>query len=264
MQKTKTYRMTIFAADTLKKAITTFLEVMHKPTGDFSWSISTKSEQWEFDDESEFYADYHREFTEATISEYSKGSKIRISCDFLPKRYDVGTRVLVMAKTRSEIELVFNIFEDAYDSARLETESRIPKPEPVIFIGHGQSNAWKEVKDHLHEKHGYRVEAYEIGARAGMTIQEILEEMLESSSFAILVLTGEDETADKTHNPRLNVVHEAGLCQGQLGFRRAIILLETGTQEFSNIAGLQQIRFEKDGISSTYGELLATLKREFE
>jgi predicted nucleotide-binding protein len=37
---------------------------------------------------------------------------------------------------------------------------------------------------------------------------------------------------------RLNVVHEAGLFQGSLGFKKAIILLEEGCEEFCNIVGL--------------------------
>jgi len=48
-----------------------------------------------------------------------------------------------------------------------------------------------------------------------------------------------------------------------LGFRKAVILLEKGTEEFSNIEGLQQIRFSKGAILETYGEVLATIKREF-
>jgi predicted nucleotide-binding protein len=43
----------------------------------------------------------------------------------------------------------------------------------------------------------------------------------------------------------MNVVHEAGLFQGRLGFERAIILLEEGCKSFSNIEGLGQIRFPK-------------------
>jgi len=89
-----------------------------------------------------------------------------------------------------------------------------------------------------------------------------LEEMLDSSSFALLVMTGEDETKDGKTLARQNVVHEAGLFQGKLGFSRAIILLEDGTEEFSNIHGLQQIRFSKGRIRESFGDVLAVLKRE--
>ena len=87
--------------------------------------------------------------------------------------------------------------------------------------------------------------------------------MLSKTSFAVLVLTGEDETSDGGSRARQNVIHEAGLFQGRLGFNRAIILLEEGTEEFSNIQGIEQIRFGKANIKETFGEILATLRREF-
>jgi len=87
--------------------------------------------------------------------------------------------------------------------------------------------------------------------------------MLENSTFAALVLTGEDEFKDGSVHPRENVIHEAGLFQGRLGFARAIVLLEGGAEEFSNIQGLQQIRFAKGRINETFGEVLATVRREF-
>jgi predicted nucleotide-binding protein len=82
--------------------------------------------------------------------------------------------------------------------------------------------------------------------------------------FAILVMTGEDETTSGDMRARQNVVHEAGLFQGKLGFNRAIVLVENGVETFSNISGIQQIRFEPEQIRSTFGDILATLHREFD
>ena len=121
---------------------------------------------------------------------------------------------------------------------------------------------WRDLKDHLHDKHEYDVQAYEIGSRAGHTIRDILEEMLDKSTCAFLVLTGEDETADGKLLARQNVVHETGLFQGRLGFGRAIVLLEEGTEEFSNIAGIQQMRFSKANIKETFGDVLAWIIHE--
>jgi predicted nucleotide-binding protein len=138
-----------------------------------------------------------------------------------------------------------------------------PPDSPTIFIGHGGSQQWRDLKDHLHEKHAFRVTAYEIGARAGHAIRDILNDMLSQSSFAILVMTGEDQTPDGGKRARQNVVHEAGLFQGRLGFSRAIVLLEEGTEEFSNIHGVDQIRFDKKRIKETFGDVVATIRREF-
>ena len=61
---------------------------------------------------------------------------------------------------------------------------------------------------------------------------------------------------------RENVIHEAGLFQGRLGFRRAIVLLEEGCAEFSNIKGLGQIRFTKGKIKAVSEEIRQVLERE--
>jgi predicted nucleotide-binding protein len=99
--------------------------------------------------------------------------------------------------------------------------------------------------------------------RAGHTVRDIIEEMMVKSSFALLVMTGEDKAEDGSLHPRMNVVHELGLFQGRLGFAKGIVLLESGTDDFSNIGGIHQIRFSKGNIKETFGDVLATLRREF-
>jgi predicted nucleotide-binding protein len=139
----------------------------------------------------------------------------------------------------------------------------VDEPAPTIFIGHGQSNEWRDLKDHLTDKHGYRVTAYEVGARAGHTIRDILQELLATSSFALLVLTAEDEDGDGKLRARQNVIHELGLFQGRLGFPRAIAIVERNTELLSNLDGVQQLRFNKGSIAEVFGDVLATLRREF-
>lgn len=131
-----------------------------------------------------------------------------------------------------------------------------------MFIGHGRSPAWRDLKDHLQDKHHLEVIAYEIGERAGHTIRDILEEMLEESSLAFLVFTGEDETHEGVMRARQNVVHETGLFQGHLGFARAIAIVQEGVELFSNLEGVQQIRF-RESIRETFGDVLAVIRREF-
>ena len=55
--------------------------------------------------------------------------------------------------------------------------------------------------------------------------------MLDGAAIAFLVLTAEDERADGKLQARMNVVHEVGLFQGRLGFSRAIVMLEEGSEE---------------------------------
>src|ERR1019366_4594470 len=105
-----------------------------------------------------------------------------------------NTSVSVKAPSRVEIETIFNVFEEQLPESQIPAEEEEVEEPPVVFVGHGGSGLWRDLKDHLQDKHGYDVQAYEIGSRAGHTIRDILEEMLAESSFALLVLTGEDET----------------------------------------------------------------------
>ena len=62
---------------------------------------------------------------------------------------------------------------------------------------------------------------------------------------------------------RQNVLHEAGLFQGRLGFARAILLPQDGVEAFSDGSEVHFIHFAQGNIRETFGEVLATLKREF-
>ena len=103
---------------------------------------------------------------------------------------------------------------------------------------------------------------YESESRLGSSIIAVLEGMLNRATFAVLVLTAEDETKSGSMRARQNVVHEAGLFQGRLGFKKAIVLKQEGTEDFSNIAGLQYISFSENRIDQTFYELRRVLARE--
>ena len=139
-----------------------------------------------------------------------------------------------------------------------------------IFIGHGQSRDWLQLEKFLQERLNLKVDEFNRVPIGGMSTKERLEQMLDSSCFAFLLLTAEDEVADVDSSEecgdirmqaRMNVVHEAGLFQGRLGFERAIILLENGCEEFSNIHGLGQIRFEKGMIDAKFEEIRRHLEK---
>jgi predicted nucleotide-binding protein len=105
--------------------------------------------------------------------------------------------------------------------------------------------------------------AYETGARAGLNIVEIIKGLKEETGLAILVMTAENTDIDHVMHARENVIHEIGLFQGKLVTPRAIVLLEEGCIPFSNLAGVQHIPFSKGNIKETFGEVLATIRREF-
>jgi predicted nucleotide-binding protein len=161
-----------------------------------------------------------------------------------------------------------NLAEIAKDAVRymeakaMVTNHPIEKTARSIFLGHGRSEAWKDLRDLIRDRLQLPWEEFNREPQAGRTTTERLLELLDKCSLAFLVMTAEDEAKDGTMSARPNVVHEAGLFQGRHGFERAIILLEDGCQEFSNIAGLCQIRFPKGQILSQSEEIRRVLERE--
>lgn len=131
-----------------------------------------------------------------------------------------------------------------------------------VFIGHGRSQVWRELKDFIEDRLNLPVDEFNRVPVAGITTISRLSEMLDSSAIAFLVMTGEDVQPNGDLRARMNVVHEAGLFQGRLGFDRAIVLLEEGCEEFSNIVGLGQIRFPKGDIRSKFEDIREVLERE--
>lgn len=252
MKKRKIYYNTKFSGDIIKSAYDLFkIKANVKKALADMFLLEFEDEEWTYDSFDEFLADYSKAKSfvfahiegNSLIIKGSKNNKIDLAVDF---------------SNRADIESIFQIFE-----ANLETSKITISSEPInIFIGHGNNNQWRDLKDHLHDQHGFNVVAYEVGPRAGLSVKEVLESMLKDSSYALLVLTGEDMNAYGEIHARENVIHELGLFQGRLGFRKAIVLLENDVTEFSNILGINQIRFSKGNIRETFGDVLATINRE--
>ena len=95
-----------------------------------------------------------------------------------------------------------------------------------IFIGHGRSLVWLQLKEFLTNRLRLDCDEFNAESVAGRSTVDRLQELLGRAWFAFLVMTGEDLHADGAAHARENVIHEAGLFQGRLGFERAIILLE--------------------------------------
>lgn len=262
MQLERQYPSVNFPVEVVREASNVLFEGLESLRSGIM-SVQIGDEEWTQDSEEEFFADHRRALGGHSFrSYYQQGLADH---NLIVVTSEDHARVVVRSPTRPRILETFNTFERNLEASRLpESEPRKETlPPPVVFIGHGRSVIWRDLKDHLHEQHEYEVEAYDIGARAGHAVRDILEGMLRKSSFALLVMTGEDETADGALRARQNVVHEAGLFQGRLGFDRAIVLLEDGVEAFSNIDGIHQIRFSRGNIRETFGDVLATVHREF-
>lgn len=168
-------------------------------------------------------------------------------------------RGLDTAKTilNSFIDEIKEYWEDSMDLKENENTSN-----NKIFIGHGGSALWRELKDFINDRLKISWDEFNRVPVAGVTTVDRLKQMLEEASIAFLVLTAEDETVDGKQQARMNVIHEVGLFQGKLGFDKAFVLLEEGCEEFSNINGLGQIRFPKGKISAIFEEIRRIVEKE--
>ncbi len=145
--------------------------------------------------------------------------------------------------------------DDAVSDDPIDSTSR-------VFIGHGGSLLWLALRRFLSETLHLECDEFNEQSPAGIATSVRLESMLATASFAFLLMTSEDVHTDGTAHARENVIHEAGLFQGRLGFKKAIILLEEGCEEFSNIRGLGQIRFPKGKIDASFEQIRQVLRRE--
>jgi predicted nucleotide-binding protein len=261
VQKARVFRHVKFDAKTISNATDILANGGNVKPVYRSLDVNMEDDEWSFETLAEFLAAVDQG-SGYFMTAYIDKTQTSLIAQYY--RFAAYTKVTVSAPNRAEIERIFSVFDKETERCQVPEapDDEDDEPDVKVFIGHGRNPQWRDLKDHLHEKHGYLIEAYEIGSRAGHSIRDVLEDMLDESSFALLVMTGEDEDKDGKLHARENVIHETGLFQGSLGFSRAIVLLEAGTQEFSNLAGIQQIRYAKGNIKETFGEVLAVLKRE--
>lgn len=151
-------------------------------------------------------------------------------------------------------------------SSTQQVDAASTEPAPVrperVFLGHGRNSLWARVQVYLKDDLQLDVEAWESEPRAGRHSVDVLEGLLNSCTFAVIVATGEDATPQGGIRARQNVVHEIGLFQGRIGFKKVALLLQEGIEEFSNLAGLQVIPFAGEMIQATFYDLGRMLKRE--
>ena len=172
--------------------------------------------------------------------------------------YEYSKRYIGILKAlKTSIEKNIIPFEDEYNNTNENFH------ENSIFIGHGRSKLWKEVALYLKDElHLSCVNYFEKKSQAGRFIGDALRDFQNETTFAIIVMTAEDETKDNTMRTRQNVVHETGFFHGKLGFEKVAILKQDGVETFSNIDGLQYIPFSGNNINQTFTELQKMLKRE--
>ena len=263
MEKTVRFPRTVFGADVIRRAVEILAE--RTPNNRINYQrlgMSLGEADWTYDEAEEFWADYPQANGPVQFRVRDEGGwQYELSLYVYGEGNRRSTNVGVTGPTRADIGSVFNIFEASREASQLPDEPVQSKGK--IFVGHGGSPLWQDLHHHLVNLQGYQVEAYEVGARAGHGVRDILQSMLDSSYMAFLIMTGEDEASDDKVRARQNVVHELGLFQGRLGFPRGIAVVEEGIELFSNVYGIQQIRFSPGNLKEAYGDIVATIRREF-
>lgn len=147
--------------------------------------------------------------------------------------------------------------------AKLDAALNLPESltaDPVIFIGHGQKDDWKSLRDHLLYQQKFKVEFFESESRAGQSIRAILEAMKSKTGCAILVYTGEDRLEGGQLRPRPNVIHECGFFSAGLDKGRTFVLLERGVEVPTNQAGEIYIEYPPGAIETAFGQVVAAVR----
>lgn len=260
MKREVFFRGVKFKPETIKEAASLLIGLVpgdeRTDRPDLGLHASLPYDKWTYDDQDEFFADYRREdchdasfhlMPSKLGSNYALWISFSSWGEYEPWEH-VTTRISVEAPSRSAIHKVCDVFESNEDLVRIPAppeEDKVVDPRwedtVAVFIGHGHDGAWRELSDSLEKQHHIHTEAFEFAANAGHATRSILERLLETASFAALVMTAEDQDAVGGMHARENVVHETGLFQGKLGFDRAVVLLEDGCNEFSNIVTVQSV-----------------------
>ena len=147
MKKTKKYKRVLFAAKVIRAASETLQrEADPRQQHDRSqyFKVRVDDTEWQHETTEEFFADYNRAAGDAAYDEHIGGDHALIVYTF-----DDSTTVSVKSTDRSRIESVFEVFEESVEESRLPDPPDPPLllPEkPAIFIGHGRSLLWRELK----------------------------------------------------------------------------------------------------------------------
>ncbi|SHG02079.1 Predicted nucleotide-binding protein containing TIR-like domain-containing protein [Jatrophihabitans endophyticus] len=228
-------------------------------------SVTRDGEYWDYDSIDEYVAAYKAGFSQYIFGLYWRSSlpDFSLRAPRLVMQTSIGPASTIVNIEVAERVHGLRLLQTLDNDARLPG-SQVPKKraKSKIFLGHGGAPDWRELQADLRDKHDIDIIAFESGAREGHAVRDVISEMLQSADFALLVMTAEDEQSDHTFRARQNVIHEAGLFQGRLGYHRAILMVEEGVEHFSNVAGIVYMSFERGRILARTGDILAVLRRE--
>jgi predicted nucleotide-binding protein len=143
---------------------------------------------------------------------------------------------------------------------REKKSKQYAKVAKTIFVGHGENKDWARIVLFLKETYKFNIQYFEKEDRNNESISQVLKAFVDSCGLAIMLLSGEDETKDGRVRAPQNVIHEAGLFQGMLGFENVLLLVDRGIEGFINMAGMQIIYYDKN-VESSFTEIKNFIER---
>ncbi len=162
---------------------------------------------------------------------------------------------------RSQLQSLVRDIEQIFE-LRASSELAVPmEKNPVkVFISHGRANDWNEVQNFIEKDLGISTLELAQEANRGRTILQKLDDEASRCSFAVIVMTGDDQDSEGKPKARENVMHEIGYFQGKFGLSAVCLLHEEGTNIPSNIHGLVYVPFPKGYVSATFGTLMREIQ----
>jgi predicted nucleotide-binding protein len=155
---------------------------------------------------------------------------------------------------------------------RLQEVSPIVRGKPtkagesgMVFLVHGHNTTVRDrISSYLAKGLGLHVKVMEAEAHSGRTLPEKFEEIAQECSFAVFLMTADDQlrTSDgrEVRRARQNVVLEIGYFWGAFGRRKKVALLaEQGIDMPSDIHGIAWIP-----ITADLDETMLGLRKELE
>ncbi len=151
-----------------------------------------------------------------------------------------------------------NVF---FSKLEANVEEILRRKRANVFLSHGHNELLKlKLKDFLHGRLGQSPIILAEQPSRGLTVVEKLDRVSEMCSFAVILMTKDDEQVDGGLRARQNVIHEIGFFQGKYGRKNVVLLAERGIELFTNISGIIRIEFEPEHFEECYEPLRKELE----
>jgi len=130
-----------------------------------------------------------------------------------------------------------------------------------VLICHGRSKLWRDLQAYVQQQLG--INCIELGQQpdGSLTVIQKLEAEAAKCSYAIAIMTAEDEMTDGTRRARENVIHEIGFFAGMHGQSRTCILREEKANIPSNLSGVLYIPFRRGNFEAVFAKVEQELRK---